>query len=210
MNKRNCSLINSRAALELRWEEHGVGRGSTQQGEDCVGGRSIVLVVLRAQDLEELWGFGKIHPSWPPDNVEFPKPGAVETLCVPAQARAATMSFVSALRTWSKRFLDKKFTLPTVTDYRKYSHRVLLLLAQDREKLKEGMRVIDAHVKFMCESLKRMPSWRQLQAKQVHGNPVPHQPSDLDHEAALDDPGAFPTFPQRHPQGQTSSGPRRG
>ena len=92
------------------------------------------------------------------------------------------------------RFLDKKFTWPTVTDHRKYSHRVLLKLAQEREKLKEGMRVIDAHVQFMCENLKRMPGWRQFQAKQVHGNPLPHWPSDLDHEAALDDAGAFSTF----------------
>lgn len=77
-----------------------------------------------------------------------PRPEGVTTFFVPAVAGAPRVSFTSALRAWSKRHLDKKHTWPTVNDYRKYSHKVLMKLTESEEKLKEVMVVVDAHGKW--------------------------------------------------------------
>lgn len=113
-----------------------------------------------------------------------PRPADVTTFFVPAQAGAPTMSFPSALRTWSKRFLDAKYTWPTVNDYRKFSHRVLMKLTENHQRLKDVLKVIDAHSKhtqdrhYILREPEEDAKLGELLSKQVHGDPGPQWPTD--------------------------------
>ena len=54
----------------------------------------------------------------------------------PAPQSAPTNSFGSALRSWSKNFIDKKYTWPTVNGYRAKSHKASMfdLILQSQRK----------------------------------------------------------------------------
>ena len=116
----------------------------------------------------------------------LPRPEGVETFFVPAVEGAPTISFGSALRSWCKKFIDSKHTWPTVNDYRKMSHKVLMELTQSEEKLKSVMKVIDAHGKYTQDKhyILREPEedvkLAEMLAKQVHGEPSVMWPSDAE------------------------------
>ena len=126
-----------------------------------------------------------------------PRPEGVEPFFVPAQSAAKRMSFVSALRTWSKKFMDPKFTWATVNDYRKFSHKVLMKLTEDAEKMKEVMVIIDAHGRrtqdkhYIMREPEEDAKLGEMLSKHVHGDPGPAWPSSAEFDAALSQPDDF-------------------
>ena len=166
--------------------------------KDYLGGKVRERSTYMECPIHKVWrSYGDLAKYLPPPLLEqwalydeLERPADCTTFFVPGRPGAPHMSLPSALRSWTKHRIDKKYTQATVNDYRKYDHVELIKLTKNEEKCKEVLAKIDAHGKAVMEKhyLLRSPEddarLAKLVAEQVHGD-LARFPTDEDLEEAM-------------------------